>query len=149
MPTLFNPADVNELVNRINKLTPDAQRQWGKMNVSQMLAHSNKGMESARGIHHIPRALIGRILGPMFRSMALGDKPFAKNSPTDKSLIFNGEYDFEEEKSKLIIHIQEFMSGGADGCSKEPHAFFGHFTPDQWAYFQWKHLDHHLRQFGV
>jgi len=149
MPNLFNPSDVNELVNRISKLTPDAQRQWGKMNVSQMLAHCNKGMESAMGLHHIPRAFIGRILGPLFRATALSDKPFGKNSPTDKSLIFTGEYNLEEEKLKLIAYIQAFMKGGADGCTKEPHAFFGHFTPDQWALFQWKHLDHHLRQFGV
>ncbi|MFW2478302.1 MAG: DUF1569 domain-containing protein [Sediminibacterium sp.] len=81
--------------------------------------------------------------------MAIGDKPFAKNSPTDKSLIFSGESDFESERKKLIELIETLHKGGAQACTKEPHAFFGHLTPDEWAIFQWKHLDHHLRQFGV
>lgn len=149
MHSLFNPADLKELIERINKLTPDSTRKWGKMSVAQMLAHNCKGIESAIGRHHIPRVWMGRILGPFFRNMALGDKPFAKNSPTDKSLIFKGEYDFEAEKQDLIALVEEFSRGGADNCTKEPHAFFGHFTPDEWARFQWKHLDHHLRQFGV
>lgn len=149
MSNLFNARDVEVLTDRIHQLTIDAKRQWGKMNVSQMLAHCNRGMESAMGTFHIPRAFIGRILGPFFRSAALNDKPFSKNAPTDKSLIFKGEYNFEEEKSKLINYIQNFLKAGPGGCTKEPHAFFGHFTPEEWAHFLWKHLDHHLRQFGV
>ncbi len=146
---LFNQADVNELIQRIDNLKPDSEKKWGKMTVSQMLAHNCKGLETTLGKHHIPRVLIGRILGPFFRNMAIGDKPFAKNSPTDKSLIFSGEYDFESERKKLIELIKTLLKGGAQACTKEPHAFFGRLTPDEWTIFQWKHLDHHLRQFGV
>lgn len=149
MNNLFNPDDVSGILERIEKLSPDSQRQWGKMNVAQMLAHCHKSMETAMGDNTIPRLFIGRILGPFVRNSAISAKPFPKNSPTDKSYVFTNEKDFVSEKTNTMNSIRRFFDGGAEGCTKVPHPFFGKFTPDEWAVFQWKHLDHHLRQFGV
>jgi uncharacterized protein DUF1569 len=149
MNNLFNQSDVSEILERIGKLTPESQRQWGKMNAAQMLAHCNKSMETAMGKDFMKRVFIGRIIGTLMRSMVLGKKPFGKNSPTDKSYIFNGDCKFEEEKSKTIASVKKFIEGGPSQCTTHPHPFFGKFTPEEWAVFQWKHLDHHLRQFGV
>ena len=149
MKTLFNQADLAEIISRIERLSPNSQRQWGKMNVAQMLAHANASMETAIGVNTIKRLFIGRIIGPLVKPMILGPKPFGKNSPTDKTYIFKGEHDFSTEKSKSIASIKKFAEGGLSKCTTHPHPFFGHFTPEQWGVFQWKHLDHHLRQFGV
>ena len=151
MNSLFNPSGVSEVLGRIEKLTPNSQRQWGKMNVAQMLAHCNKSMETAMGKNYMNRLFIGRIIGTLLKPMVLGEKPFGKNSPTDKSYIFTDKdhLNFEEEKSILQQSVSQFFQGGAPKCTTHPHPFFGSFTPDQWAIFQWKHLDHHLRQFGV
>jgi hypothetical protein len=149
MSTLFNQSDVSAVLERINKLTPNSQRQWGKMNVGQMLAHCNVSLETAMGVNVVKRVFIGRIIGPLLKPTVLGEKPFGKNSPTDKTYIFTGEHDFEEEKSKTIASVNKFFKGGHAGCTTYPHPFFGKFTPEQWGVFQWKHLDHHLRQFGV
>jgi hypothetical protein len=136
-------------LERINKLTPDTQRQWGKMNVSQMLAHCNISMETAMGLNAIKQVFIGRIIGPLMRPKVLGPKPFIKNAPTDKSYIFKHNCDFGEEKAKTIASIKKFFDAGSSGATIHPHPFFGKFTQEQWGVFQWKHLDHHLRQFGV
>lgn len=150
MKNLFNPSDVSEIIKRIENLSPGSQKQWGKMNAAQMLAHCNISLETAMDIHYVkPLIFIGRLIGSMLRSKALSEKPFGKNSPTDKSYIFTGEHQLEEEKSKLIGSVKKFLEGGAAKCTKHPHPFFGKFTPEEWAVFQWKHLDHHLRQFGV
>jgi hypothetical protein len=149
MNNLFNEADVSEMLKRIEKLNPDSQRQWGKMNVAQMLAHCNVSLETAMGQNFIKRLFIGRIIAPFLRSAVLGEKPFGKNSPTDKSYIFKDNREFGEEKTKTIASIKKFFEGGPTQCTTQPHPFFGKFTPDEWAIFQWKHLDHHLRQFGV
>lgn len=149
MNNLFDQADVSAILERVNKLTPESQRQWGKMNVSQMLAHCNVSMETAMGMNVIKRLFIGRIVSPFLKPVVLGKKPFRKNSPTDRSYIFTGDRQFEEEKSKTMASIKKFFEGGPSGCTTHPHPFFGKFTPDQWAVLQWKHLDHHLRQFGV
>ena len=149
MNNLFNQSDISQILERIERLTPDSQRQWGKMNVAQMLAHCNKSLETAMGRNFIKRLFIGRIISPFMKPRVLGEKPFGKNSPTDKSYIFKDDLKFEEEKSTTIATIKKFFEGGPSQCTSYPHPFFGKFTPEEWAIFQWKHLDHHLRQFGV
>jgi len=149
MKNLFNPADTSTMLERIDKLTPETRQLWGKMNVAQMLAHINVSMETAMGVNKIKRVFIGRIIGPLLKKKVLGEKPFGKNSPTDKSYIFPDNVSFEEQKLKIVSSLRQFSEGGPSKCTTYPHPFFGDFTPEQWAVFQWKHLDHHLRQFGV
>jgi len=149
MNTLFNKSDVSAILERIEKLTPGSQRQWGKMNAAQMLAHCNKSVETAMGLNSMKPLFIGKIIGVFMKSKVIGEKPFGKNSPTDKSYIFPVNCEFEQEKSKATASISKFHEGGASQCTTDPHPFFGKFTPEEWAVFQWKHLDHHLRQFGV
>jgi hypothetical protein len=149
MKNLFDQSDVSAIIERIEKLSPDSPRQWGKMNVGQMLAHCNVSLETAMGLNFMKRLFIGRIIGTLLKSSVLSEKPFEKNSPTDKSYVFPDNVKFEEERSRLIASLKRFFEGGPSGCTTYPHPFFGKFTPEQWAVFQWKHLDHHLRQFGV
>ncbi|HZL25934.1 MAG TPA: DUF1569 domain-containing protein [Acidobacteriaceae bacterium] len=61
----------------------------------------------------------------------------------------NDDRDLETELERLLGFIDRFAGAGADGCTKHPHTFFGPMTPMEWAGFMYKHLDHHLRQFGV
>ena len=148
-PTLFNEPDVSEMIKRIDRLTPAIKNQWGKMNVGQMLAHCNKSLETAMGGNNIPRLFIGRILGSLLKRTVLSEKPFSKNSPTDKSYVFKDQREFEIEKQILKTSLWKFLEGGKFNCTQHPHPFFGKFTPEEWGIFTWKHLDHHLRQFGV
>jgi hypothetical protein len=109
------------------------------------------GIEMAAGEILPPRALMGRILGPVIKPMALrDDEPMRRNSPTMKELIVIGDQrDLETERKRLTSLIDRFAAAGAAGCTSHPHAFFGSLTPDQWAVLMYKHLDHHLRQFGA
>jgi hypothetical protein len=120
------------------------------MNPAQMLAHCSLGLEMAAGEIRPPRALIGRILGPVVKPMALREsEPMRRNSPTSKELVINGDRDFETERKRLSGLIDRFASAGPAGCTAHPHAFFGSLAPDEWAILMYKHLDHHLRQFGA
>jgi hypothetical protein len=114
-----------------------------------MLAHCNRSLGTAMGEHFIKRVFAGFIIGPLLKKKVLGDQPFAKSSPTDKSYIFPADLSFDEQKAKAIASIRKFYEGGPSQCTTHPHPFFGKFTADEWAVFEWKHLDHHLRQFGV
>ena len=97
-----------------------------------------------------PRLFLGRIIGGIIKPLALGnDAPMRRNSPTVKTLIVNDERDLDEERVKLIGLIDRFAAGGASACTTLPHGFFGRLTPEEWAILTYKHLDHHLRQFGV
>jgi hypothetical protein len=150
METLFEASRVDEVKKRLEHVRPDSQRVWGKMSPAQMLAHCSAGLEMAMGQIRPPRALVGRIIGPAIKRVALRDKePMRRNSPTARELVMTDDRDFAMEHGRLGQLIDRFTAAGPVGCTSHPHAFFGPLTPDEWAILMYKHLDHHLRQFGV
>ncbi len=149
MNNLFQSIALEEIYNRIDQLSPSSQRNWGKMSVSQMMAHCSAALQMAVGETKPPRLFIGRVLAPFFKAVYTNEKPFGKNSPTDKSFIVADERDFEMEKEKLKALLNKFFVGGATKCTTHPHPFFGNLNPNAWSIGMYKHMDHHLRQFGV
>jgi hypothetical protein len=149
MKNLFQSEAVGEVISRVDKLQPATERQWGKMEVAQMMAHCSAALDMASGRLILPRLLIGRILGPFARPIYTNDKPLSRNSPTDKKLVVADQRDFSREQEQLKLRIRQFQQGGEAQCTKHPHPFFGPLTPQDWSRGMYKHLDHHLRQFGV
>jgi hypothetical protein len=150
MKNLFEAARVEEVKERMVRLRPDSERLWGKMNAAQALAHCSAGLELAVGDRIPPRLLLGRIIGRMVKPMALGnDAPMRRNSPTVKDLVVQDKRDLGTERERLCGLIDRFAAAGPKGCTMHPHSFFGRLTPEEWATLMYKHLDHHLRQFGV
>ena len=150
MKNLFEAAWVEEVKERMAQLRPDSERLWGTMNPAQALAHCSRGIELAVGDRIPPRLLLGRIIGRIVKPMALGnDEPMRRNSPTAKDLVVKDERDLGTERARLCGLIDRFVGAGPKGCTKHPHSFFGKLTPEEWATLMYKHVDHHLRQFGV
>jgi transposase InsO family protein len=150
MKNLFEAARVEEVKGRVAQLRPDSERLWGRMNAAQAVAHCSAGLELAVGDRIPPRLLLGRIIGRIVKPMALGnDEPMRRNSPTVKGLVVQDERDLGTERDRLCGLIDRFAAAGAAGCTAHPHSFFGRLTPEEWATLMYKHLDHHLRQFGV
>jgi hypothetical protein len=148
MKNLFDAVQVNEIKARLTQLKPDSPRQWGTMNAPQAVAHCAAGMEMALGESRPPRLVVGRIVGHFIKPMVLrDDEPMRRNSPTAKNLVVQDQRDLSEERQRLCGQIDRFAAGGSAGCTSHP--FFGKLTPDEWAILMYKHLDHHLRQFGV
>jgi hypothetical protein len=149
MKSIFNAADNADFIKRINKLSPSSQALWGKMNVGQMLTHSQTTLNLAIGDLKLKRAFIGFLFGKIAKKKLLNDEPLEKNLPTFREARIKDERDFEEEKAKLTDLIKRFQKVGPDGLIKDPHPFFGDLKPEEWDKLNTKHLDHHLRQFGV
>lgn len=149
MKNLFDKKDTEEILERIGKLTPATQGLWGKMAVSQMLAHCTIMLRMARGLDKPKRSMLGVLIGWMVKDTFYGDKPYPKNSATGSALIVSDQRDFEQEKKILTEHILAFSEGGPAKCTTHPNPFFGRLRPDEWARGQYRHLDHHLSQFGV
>ena len=148
MKNLFEHDTVEEVISRIDNLQPASQRQWGKMDVAQMMAHRSKTMDMASGTVNPPRMLIGRLIGPFVTSIFTNEKPFGKNAPTDKVLLIADQKDFEREQEQLKLKVRQFCEGGEARCTRHPHPFFGPLTPEVWSRGMYKHLDHHLCQFS-
>lgn len=149
METLFSAETTTACIDRINSLTPESQRQWGKMDVAQMLAHCSETMDVARGNREIKRGFISYMIGGLMKKGFYNDKPVPKNSPTHPSFVMVDQHDLEAEKQKMIAHLKAFQAAGEAGCTSKPHAFFGNVTKAQWGMGMYKHLDHHLQQFSA
>jgi hypothetical protein len=148
MQNLFNSADTQEILQRLEKLKVDSPRQFGRMNSAQMLAHAGNAMEMAMGQINPARVFIGRILGPLFKGKYTDEKPFTPGSPTSVEIMVTDTRDFETEKKRLGALIRKFSEGQHGIVTKKPHPFFGPLTPEEWGRGMFKHLDHHFRQFN-
>jgi hypothetical protein len=148
--TFFDQDAVVQFKSRLAKLTPSSERQWGKMDPAQMLAHLCKGMEQVMGDVRPPRLFLGRIIGSFIKKRAIGnDEPMVHNSPTVPGFVVADHRDFSAERERLYTLIDRAATAGPSVCTDHPHSFFGKLTPEQWGNLAYKHLDHHLRQFGV
>jgi len=149
MPSLFNPQDNQQLIERLKSLKPEAQAEWGKMNVSQMLAHVQEPLKMALGDLVLKRSLVSVLFGKSIKNKLLREEQFARNYPTAKQFRMTDLRHFEKERENLIPIIQKFVTAGSAGITDKPHPFFGKMSPAEWDTIQWKHIDHHFRQFGV
>lgn len=150
MKSIFNTSDNAEIVSRIGRLSANSKPEWGKMAADQMLIHAQRPLQVALGELKLKRTLVGILFGSMAkRKLARGEEPFSKNLPTDKNFVVADHLTIDEGKKSLVALVRKFAQVGPDGITKDPHPFFGKMTTQEWDTLMWKHLDHHLRQFGV
>lgn len=147
MENIFDINTHNKVVDRVQSLIESSEAQWGRMSVDQMLHH-------CQGPLHIILEKNTYGLKPswfaktFFKKSMYSDKLWKKNLPTLKAFRETESYDFEEEKGKLLDLINE-LGTHRDKSEWQEHPTFGYFTPEQWGKMHYKHLDHHLRQFGA
>lgn len=149
MESLFDTPVTHKIIERINKLSPGTKPLWGKMRVEQMLAHSQTPLHIALGEKKFKGGLMAFLFGKIGKRQLVKDEPFKKNLPTAPSFIVRDNRNFEEERNRLIELVNRFSKEPTQDLDTRPHPFFGHLTAEEWNTLQWKHLDHHLRQFGV
>lgn len=150
LPNIFTPNVSQEIIGRINNLTTETQPTWGKMNVAQMLAHCNVTYDFIYTEKYPRPTGFKKFMIKLFaKKIVVGDKPYSKNSRTADEFLVAAEQDFENEKSKLVANINKVVSEGAKVFEgRESHAF-GPLSVTEWSNMFYKHLDHHLVQFGV
>ncbi len=149
MKTVFDPDCLATLLSRLELLRADTPRLWGTMEPAAMLAHCTAVLELANGERPTVWIWVGRILGPLFRKSYTDAKPWPKNLPTGKGFVFPGSRNFEQEKIRLIDTLQRFSTKADVEATNHPHPFFGRLSQNEWGLGMHKHLDHHLRQFGI
>lgn len=150
MINIFDISETNGIINRINKLKPETQGQWGRMSVAQMLAHCNVTYEMIYdNIHKKPNPIMKFILKTIVRPSVVGEKLYKKDLRTAPQFLMKGEKLFDAEKKRLIDYILKTQKlGEAEFHNKESHSF-GALTKEEWSNMFYKHLDHRLGQFGV
>jgi hypothetical protein len=150
MKNIFTREIAGEIIDRIDRLESDTKPLWGKMSVGQMLAHCNVTYEMVYENKHPKPNTFKRFLLKLFvKKIVVSEKPYSKNSRTAPEFLIKEDKNFEIEKVRLTSYIKKTQELGEthfDG--KESHSF-GVLTKTEWNNMFYKHLDHHLTQFGV
>lgn len=150
LPDIFSKDETDKIIQRINNLSATTQPNWGTMSVAQMLAHCNVTYEMMyENIHKKPNAFMKFILKALVKNIVVNEKPYKHNSKTAPQFIIKESKDFAVETQRLIDYINKTQQlGSAHFADKESHSF-GALTNTEWNNMMYKHLNHHLSQFGV
>ncbi len=147
MPMLHDPSERAALAARLNQLTPTSRGLWGKMSVDQMLWHVNEGMEMGLG-----RRTVSELPVPMPRFLLrwiVLNLPWPKGKArTHPAFEAKATYDFEAERARTMALVEECARKPLDSSWPDSYAM-GPMSGRDWSRMGVKHLDHHLRQFGV
>ncbi len=149
-PDVFDASIANELVSRYENITPESKSGWGKMNAGQMLKHVADNAEMEFGDIHLGRRFIGRLIGRLVvNQIVKDDKPNDKNQSTHPKMVIKGEVDFTKEKERVLRLVARLGTVDPSEFENRVHPFFGKMKSKEWSIWIYKHLDHHLRQFGA
>lgn len=149
MKSIYDPVYLEEILTRIDRLSSNSKRQWGKMNVAQMMAHCSAFQDIAMGESSPKRSWLGIFVGNFAKPIFYNEKTLPKNMSTIPTILIVNDRDFSKEKEKLKQKLLQFHADGPEKCTTHPHSFFGKLTAEQWGKGIYKHLDHHLKQFGL
>jgi hypothetical protein len=147
--SLLDEETVDELLARVEKLSPDANSHWGKMNATEMLLHctlANTFILEDESVYRKPTLKEKLIRALAFNLLS----KIPRNNRGPKRLETKGKIssaDFELQRRKYIATIKRFPRHDKPFASLHPK--MGFLNNEQWGKFAWVHMDHHLRQFGV
>lgn len=146
---LFEDTVYQECLDRINKITPESQPKWGKMDAAQMFAHvaSVQDVTNGKPLENTP--FMAKLFKGFIRKMVVNEKPYKKSSQTHPQFLVANAKDFAEQKAHLLQALETFRDENKDGPSPHVHSLFGKMTHQEKGWSMYKHLDHHLQQFGV
>lgn len=150
MKDVFDPAVTDELVGRLRSLEPATHPRWGRMSVGQMLAHCCVPYEMVYEEKHARPGAVARFLLRLFvKRGVVGEKRYRRNTPTAPAFRITDERDFHRERDRLIGYLERTAELGGDHFHGRESLSFGPLTRTEWSNLFYKHLDHHLTQFGV
>ncbi len=149
-PSIYLASTTQELFHRIDQLNPNRPALWGKMTVGQMLSHCSVPYEQILGLNTQQPPMFMRIILNLFlKKSMVNEVPYKQNLPTAPSFIRTEHYDVEKEKERLKGFIKSIQELGAEKLATTPSLSLGKLTATEWNNLLYKHIDHHLKQFGV
>ncbi|WP_228377074.1 DUF1569 domain-containing protein [Chryseobacterium sp. FH2] len=149
--SLHNRIYFDEIVERISHLSENSPKKWGKMNVSQMMKHCDLILQIPLKKVEIPKINIFLQYVGIFTKveMQIFNNGIPHNMPTFQKVIVNFECDFEKAKQDLLEKLNEYWYAYQNNNLPEKHNLFGKMEEKDWGFLEYKHLNHHLKQFNV
>ena len=148
MGTLFDAHDREAILARLDQLAPDQRPIWGRFTAGEMICHVASGIRQGLGevdlgpprgpLTHWPLNWLGIHLIPFPRNAAAAPEMLGRPSAGS----------WTEDVAELRGAIHRF-AGRGPSAAWPPSRVFGRISGRSWGVLQYKHLDHHLRQFGL
>jgi hypothetical protein len=147
MRTIWQDDARRELQDRLAKLTPNNRAQWGKMSAPEMVCHLSESMKMAIG--DLPCASKNTPLRhPPLKQLVVYIAPWPKGAPTAPELLARAPASWSNDLLELNALVDRFAA--RRNASRWPeHPAFGKLSTRAWGRLVYRHIDHHLRQFGA
>jgi len=152
MKTLANPENKREIVRRLGAIGPGSQRRWGKMTVAEMICHLSDALRVAMSEKQA-KPISNWFSRSIMKWAGLGlpmQWPHGVSTVPECEAGVGGTRaaEIESDLRDLRELFERFTRQPRDFEYAE-HAIFGRLTEEQWMRWGYRHLDHHLRQFGA
>lgn len=148
MKSLWQQDSRQELLERVRRLTPEHQAQWGSLTLPAMLSHMVDSFRMALGELEVRPKHKKLFENPPLKQLIIYVLPFPRGAPTARELFARPPGDWKRELASFESYMQRFVAS-ADRDNWAPHPLFGKMSRRAWGVLGYKHTDHHLRQFGV
>jgi len=151
MSNVFRPAVHAEVAGRLESLRPDSPRQWGRMSAHQAVCHLNDSFKAILQDRPLPaRPLTTKLRFTRFIAFT-SPLRWPKGVPTspqvDAEKGGTPPEDFATDVDELQVLLSRFVD--SDGRTLEPHYVWGDMSRGVWGRYGYRHMDHHLKQFGA
>jgi hypothetical protein len=145
--TIFDSAARQQLLARIDRLTPDAHGAWGKLTAPKMVSHLHDSLRMALGDLVVPprKSFLGNRL---MRYLVIHVMPWPKGAPTAPQLLARAPESWPADIASLKGLVERAAANESAGAW-QPHPAFGDISTRTWGVLIHRHVAHHLTQFGV
>jgi hypothetical protein len=133
----------------MQRVPADRTPHWGRMTAPRMVVHCTDALRMATGALPVRVLPVGRVLGATGIGTVLARHlPFPKGAPTHPKLLAREITGFGDELAQFAQALETFAAKPVRDAWP-PHPLFGALSGATWGVLAWRHVDHHLRQFGV
>lgn len=141
----------DEIISRLSQLSDNSPAEWGKMNAAQMLHHCSLILQIPLRKIQLPKInWIYRTVGILTKKeIQIFNNGIPHNMPTFQKVIVNFECDFETSRKNLRQTLDEYWEAAQADRLPKNHVLFGAMEKKDWGFLEYKHLNHHLKQFNV
>jgi hypothetical protein len=148
MHSILNESDRAAICSRVRSLSTSSTARWGQMSVTGMLQHLRLSARMAVGELKVePKNKRVFQVFPL-KHLILYVLPFPKGAPTAPELHPDTPASLEEERAAVLALLDRIGAGPREGAGPA-HPLFGPLSWQEWGAATYKHVDHHLKQFGV
>ncbi|MFM9904807.1 MAG: DUF1569 domain-containing protein [Pyrinomonadaceae bacterium] len=150
MPTIRNETERTKLIVRLNMLSGSETPKWGKMTVNQMMSHlvQTGELPFAASLPDKSSFMSRTLIKPLVLYVLPMPKEVKVSPDMDQQADGRKPQEFNSDRELAIDAINKIGTLPVHHPCQY-HPFFGKFTAKEWAVIAHKHIDHHLKQFGV